>query len=87
MAVWIAFAVAAVLIAVATARVFPGAIEALLTWIMRLRYTIFAIVGGLTALYFLSSGSLLYVFIGMVGIVVAVWQVLFNNPFGWLPGV
>lgn len=81
---WLTLVVAATVVAVILGLVFPSLTRWVLTWVQRLKFTILAIIAIPVALYFLTSGNLLLMAIGFVAVMLTVWNVMFNNPFGWL---
>lgn len=78
------FASVAIVLGVVTARLFPQAAGAILQWFNRIKYTLLVLVGIAVAFYFLSSGAWFLIALGVIGLMLATWQFLFNNPLGWL---
>lgn len=87
---WVLYLLFFVILGVVLAKAAPGTAMAVLKWVNRFKFLILAVLGIILALYFLSSSSTFFILLGGIGVMLAVWQLMFDNPFGWvrrmLPG-
>lgn len=82
--VWVLYLVFFIVLGVVLAKTAPGTAKTVLKWINRFKFALLAVLGIVLALYFLSSSSTFFILLGGLAVMLAVWQLMFDNPFGWV---